>query len=597
MIYTYAINGNYLSDNTYNINTITYGIDQYNKDIMITNTTINGIDGIHIVNPINPINPRDPTIIGYIINDTYGDHSTESYAQAVRRHLSQAHALARPTASTASHAQAQAGRSASQAQAGRSASQAQAPAPPTSHAQEPVGQAVGQAVALRRQLATARPTALPASHAQAPPTVTIEIDSNNNHEVLGAFFDMLPLEFRQLFSSLITRQNHNQLGQIKHIDTINDGIRKAGRLINEPQNKWYGTDGVQQRIDQGGYYVVYIDDGAEGPGEVYGTKNKIAGTDVVEHGDNYTIIKLQSNIEGGIYEYIKDVPTKLFNGMTLRQVIQDVFNKNSNRNILFKFDFDCTLAAVHFYAIFVGSVTEKVDDTFRGKWRNMLKTINDYTRDFTPHLPRPQILTYLPRDILANLPLDKINSTLPSNNDLTFNAYFTSNPPVASDPPLASNPYFKKLLVEFVMNTPLGRYDILLKFLKDLKNRIGISERLDLGRGDAYYSLTPRPRTGSENIYVNTPPPGSSSMRGVNPGSMQLGHELTEEEIMSTLYKKPHTGRPRIGQPHPQPPQPQLPPPRLPLRIGQASQLQPRTGGASNLQYFKLKYFQNESYV
>lgn len=272
--------------------------------------------------------------------------------------------------------------------------------------------------------------------------VTIEIDSLNQHEILRHFFDMLPPEFRQLFDHLITRQAGNKKNNISdtyQIDDITKGIRTE---LSEPQShtqsKWEGPNGVLGRIDEE-YYVVYIDDGAE----LNGRKMKEDNT--VVSGENYTIIKLQKNIYGGIYNYINPYNPQVLhhNGTntttTIFAVINDIFRKHHDRKILFKFDFDCTLAGVHFFSIFVGNLG-KDDTNITLTYREMFRIyVNEHATD----------------------PIFKV---LPSNNKFPFTEYYKNH---------HTNPQFKQLLTKFVMDNPDGhrRLQMLINFLTLIKHK------------------------------------------------------------------------------------------------------------------------------
>lgn len=216
------------------------------------------------------------------------------------------------------------------------------------------------------------------------PPVTLEIDSNNEHEILRTFYNMLSEEYHTLFSSLITRR-----GYVAHItNTKNTSLKKKTIWEDTTEGngkKWSGDGGVQQKIN-GGYYVVYIDDNAEH----VDTKNVDGGKidEIVQFGENYTIIKLESNIVGGIYNYIrKNNPLTVYHAKTnkyytIEQIIDAIFSNVTTKPILFKFDFDCTLAAVHFYGIFVGDADNGVSEKHRRLWNTYMNRTLDINKPF-----------------------------------------------------------------------------------------------------------------------------------------------------------------------------------------------------------------------
>jgi len=176
--------------------------------------------------------------------------------------------------------------------------------------------------------------------------IEFEIDSNNMHNELRNFFMKLPLEFRILFSRIITRRK-NYNSKISIATNINNGIvdgyvNDVNGYVNDVNikhtmnGKWESTI----ELAQDGTYVIYIDDNPE-----------VTFDDDLYKQPNITVIKLQKDNIGGLSNYLNPELKFNINGTNLEDVIKSIL-KNLPPNItrvVFKFDFDCTLAYSHLF--------------------------------------------------------------------------------------------------------------------------------------------------------------------------------------------------------------------------------------------------------
>jgi hypothetical protein len=226
--------------------------------------------------------------------------------------------------------------------------------------------------------------------------IELEIDSNNEHDELREFLSKMPKNFIQLFSRIITRR-----GNIAMISKITNGIIED-YVRYESNNK---HEDALLKSKQPDTFVIYIDDNPELGSE----KNK-----------NLAVITLPSNKIGGITQYFKG-------DNRLDNYIYDLVNQNNNKNIIIKFDFDCTLSYSHYYGIMIGQLGEKKEIQMRNDYKQYMIHDNDIHNWNTTDA----LLKYKPDYIKHHKNIQSV--------------------------------------IDYFMNNPIGQYNILLNFLYNIK--------------------------------------------------------------------------------------------------------------------------------
>ena len=185
--------------------------------------------------------------------------------------------------------------------------------------------------------------------------IEFQINTKNNYpEGCRAFFNILPPEFKKLFTCMII--------QSKYKGEVDSNTGNINELIKNE----YGTK-FQYAMSQTNHtnnYVIYIDDNPVGPdgGEDRSTDKAY----VREYSNNMSMVKLKSDKFGGITNYIstyisyvnfpKTEEAEKIGDNYIDEILFEIINKKkqSYQKIIVIFDFDCTLLYSHAFRTLMG---------------------------------------------------------------------------------------------------------------------------------------------------------------------------------------------------------------------------------------------------
>jgi len=211
--------------------------------------------------------------------------------------------------------------------------------------------------------------------------ITFEIDSNNNHDLLRSFLRAIP-DFTKLFNYVITRRGvGNSLESSISNGNINTNTNK--NLPIELSNKFTHLMAMRKCYD----HIFYIDDNPEHDPKI-DKKTADAYYDYPQNTDgcSYTIFKLISDATGGIVNYLSfGIKQMKLNGnfgvkfldLYILEKILELLKTHNELKILFKIDFDCTLARTHLFKTILN--TGQFRNTFLQKYPKYSYINNDKT--------------------------------------------------------------------------------------------------------------------------------------------------------------------------------------------------------------------------
>lgn len=441
------------------------------------------------------------------------------------------------------------------------------------------------------------PSAASAASHHPHSKIEFQINTKNNYpEGCRAFFNILPPEFKKLFSCMIIQSQFR--GEVNH-KTGNIDMLTRGSF----GNKFVYAN---NQTNNGDNYVIYIDDN---PVLENHEEDKSDTTFVREYPPNMSIIKLKADKFGGITNYIsygektEKIDGREFIDHLLVEIINRVRVKSTLQKIIVIFDFDCTLLYSHAFKTLMGD----------------FKVFNkDFSNYLQPHNYDELFNNYL--------------TTLKSVNNMETGNIRTSEFINAMDkePKLKD---LKDLTVQYFLTGIKNiRFNNLMKLFEKM---ISASESHSLSHSPSISSLT------NPTSVVHIEPIHSSRDEVLGTGFSSQGPVTRRPSTASTASTTSIANPPVYGDEFFEDPATMMSEKQLEFYRGQSSAAAPgtvvvsenrayrptaeqrkmlnileenrqagkfsqsvrypppppQTGGSHNVQYFRLKYFNNESDV
>jgi len=455
-----------------------------------------------------------------------------------------------------------------------------------------------------------------------PPLIEFEIDSKNDHILLRQFLSTpIMNNFSNYFSRIITRREISIEtpiinGIIQYYTSTstptttkpifdnpylltNTGIQIVqqtsdltkglyGKINN--RNK-YSDAGVLTSDQNFDHYVIYIDDNPEGSNYKNTNLSSRQHPMLLKSDDKVRVIGLKSNDFNGITSNYKAV-LDMIRGQ-IQQIVGTHYQQGHLKQlkITIKLDFDCTLAGAHMYVCTIGPLGDSADTM---KHRNMFVNYvqNNYPDIFNNAKNNQQIKCFA---------IDSVGNKIINVNAL--HEYLLMNMVKVQE--MLYNYFINTTFIN--NNHTLDRGVLLMKMLNAIKRMPGFEydKLYHPDRSDHEYHEYTQGISRSGSMSSSTDSPVAKAV----PIHASLGEVFRNNQEQYSLFADPRVKAPlsavdssisplRRQKAFKKRPIQSRTAPTDEQRVALAEmQRFTQAGGSRNVQYFRLKYFENESEV